>query len=184
MMFVTVIEYVLKAVAIIDIAFGAISSGLVLLSPPGLMALFVTVLVVVTVLGCGTALLAIDSLYPQAVVVPGLPGLLWLVAPASVASVVLSDLLLEGTVLRVLRRWGMGMLRVRLVEVVLGGFVAALSLATTARLLSEAELASVAALAVGLIGAFVRYYLGTWMDSTTFGDLAGREADFFDEEVD
>ena len=176
---------VLKAVAIIVIAFGVISSGLLLLlSPPGLMALFIAMLVAVTVLGCGTALLAIDFLYPQTVVVPGLPGLLWLVVPASVASVVASDLLLEGTMLRVLRRWGMSMLRVRLVEVVLGGLVTALSLATTARLLSEAELASVAALAAGLIGAFVRYYLGAWTDSMTFGDLAGREADFFDGEVD
>lgn len=181
----TVVEYVLRTVAIVVIVVGVISSGFVLLlSAPGLMAFFVAVLVAVTVLGSGAALLAIDFLYPHAVVVSGLPGLLWLVVPASLASVVVFNLSLERVMLRALRGWGVGLPRIRLVEGMLGSLSTALALAATARLLPAVELSLVAALTAGMIGAFVRYYFGVWMDDAVLGGVAGAEADYFDEETD
>lgn len=181
----TVVEYVLKAIAVVVLVVGVIGSGLVLLvTTAGLMTLFVALMVAVTTLSVGTALLAIDFLYPQAVVVSGFSGLLWLVVPASLASVVIFDLALEGVVLRVVRRWGLGMPRIRPVEGVLGGAATALALVVTARFVPDAELSPGAALLAGLIGAFVRYYLATWIDDTALGGFGGAEADFFDGEQD
>ena len=136
----------------------------------GIMALFVAAFVVVSAVGSGAALLAIDFLYLQAVEVSGFLGLLRLVVPASLASVLLFDLLLEGLVLRVLRRWGMGMPAIEIVEVAAGGLVTAVSLAIVARLMPDAGLSAAAALAAGLIGAFVRYFVELFLSDTNLGD--------------
>lgn len=155
------VEYVLQGLAAIVIVVGLLCSAVVLLlSEIGIVALFVAIFAVATAAGSGVALLAIDFLYPETMAVTGIAGLLWLVVPASLASVLLFDLGLEGLVLRLLRRRGMEASGIELLEAIAGGLVTALSLAVTARVLPEARLSAGAALAAGLTGAFVRYYIG------------------------
>ena len=76
----------------------------------------------------------------------------------------------------VLRRWGMGMPAIEIVEVATGGLVTAGSLAIVARLMPDTGLSAGAALAAGLIGAFVRYFVGLFLSDTNLGDT-----DFIEE---
>jgi hypothetical protein len=166
---VTLVEYALRVLAVIVIAFGLLCVALtLLLSEAGIIALFVVAFVAVTAAGSGAALLAIDLLYPQAVDVSGFKELLWVVVSASLASVLLFDLLLEGLVLKVLRRWRMSMPAIELVEAVAQGLFTAASLVIVARLMPDAALSAGAALAAGLIGAFVRYYIGLYLGDRDF----------------
>jgi hypothetical protein len=158
------------------IVLGAILSLAILLATnrAGLTVLlfvaFAAAISAVTSAASGAALLAIGFLYPQAVAVTGLPDLLWLVIPASLSSVVLFDLCLEGPMLRILKFAGMGIAGIRIVEVFAGGVFIALALAVVAHLAPDAGLSPGAALAAGLIGAFVRYFAGLYLDDTAFGD--------------
>lgn len=161
----------MKVVAVVVIVFGTISAGLVLLmSAPGMMAAFVVAFASVAAVSAGATLLAIDFLYPEAVVVSGFVDLLWLVVPASLGSVVVFDFLLEGGLLALLKRTGLGLPRIWAIEAFLGGLFLALALGVTARFLSGTELGVVAALTAGLISAFVRYYLGLWLGETGLED--------------
>jgi hypothetical protein len=74
--------------------------------------------------------------------------------------VLLFDLGIEGALLRLLQRMGIGTQGIGLLETIVGGLVAALSLAVIARLLPETRLSAGAALPAGLICAFLRYYVG------------------------
>lgn len=56
-----------------------------------------------------------------------------------------------------------------MIEAFLGGVFLALSLLVVARFLPDIELSAVAALAACLTSAFVRYYLGLWIDDADFG---------------
>ena len=76
----------------------------------------------------------------------------------------------------VLRRWGIGMPAIEIVEVAARGLVTARSLAIVARLMPDAGLSAGAALAAGLIGAFVRYLVGLFLSDTNLGDT-----DFIEE---
>jgi hypothetical protein len=166
-----VLEYAMKVVAVVVIVFGTISAGLVLLmSAPGMMAAFVVAFASVAAVSAGATLLAIDFLYPEAVVVSGFVDLLWLVVPACLGSVVVFDFLLEGGLLAPLKRTGVGLPRIWAIEDFLGGLFLALALVVTARFLPGTELSPVAALAAGLISAFVRYYLGLWLSETDLED--------------
>ncbi len=62
----------------------------------------------------------------------------------------------------------------------MGGFVTAVSLAMAARLIQDAGLSVGAALAAGLIGAFVRYFAGLWIGEINLGG----DVDLLDEESD
>ncbi len=167
---ITLVEHVLQVLAGAVIVIGLVCGALVLLlSAPGLMALFVAAFVAVTAAGSGLALLAIDFLFSEAVDVSGIVDLLWLVIPASLASVLLFDLGLEGLMLRALQRLGLGMPRIEFIEAIAGGLFTAVSLVVTARLLPDAGLSAGAALAAGLIAAFIRYYVGQWFLDTKFG---------------
>ncbi len=174
---ITLAECVLQVVAAIVIVVGLICSALILLlSAPGLMALFVAAFVAVTAAGSGAALLAIDFLYPGAMDVPGPSELLWLVIPASLGSVVFFDLGLEGLMLRTLQRLGLGMPGIELIEAFAGGLFTAASLVVVAHLTLDAELSTGAALAAGLISAFVRYYIGQCSLDTDLGGGPGTDS--------
>ena len=160
-------------VAVVVIVLGSISAGLVLLlTTPGLMAAFVAVWALIATAGCGATLLAIDFLFPQAVVFPGLVGLLWLVIPAALVSATLFDLVLEGWVLTLLKRTGLELPRIWMIEAFVSGLFLALALGVTAGFLSDTHLSPAAALAAGLISAFVRYYLGLWFDDAVMDEGA------------
>lgn len=177
-----VLEYVVGGVAIITVVLGTVGAGLaLLLTPPGLMAAFVAVWTLVAAVGSGTTLLAVDFLFPAAVDIPGLAGLLWLVVPASLASATLFDLVLEGGVLALLKRTGLDLACIHQIEALLGGVFLGLALVVTASLLSGVGVSPVAALAAGLISAFTRYYLGMWLDGALG---AGDGAESFDGETD
>ncbi len=164
-------EYVLKAVAVVVILGGLLPLVLLLLfSRVGIVLLFVAALGSVTAVGAGATLLALDFLYPRSVTVSGFTGLLWLVVPASLASVLLFDMVLEELVLRALQQRGLGMGGIRLVEAFLGGLATALALMVTARLVSGTEILTAAALVAGLISAFLTYFVGTWLRDIDFGD--------------
>ncbi|CAN5599522.1 hypothetical protein BH24ACT18_BH24ACT18_21110 [soil metagenome] len=166
-----VLEYAMKVVAVVVIVFGTISAGLVLLmSAPGMMAAFVVAFASVAAVSAGATLLAIDCLYPEAGVLSCFVDLLWLVVPACLGSVVVFDFLLEGGLLAPLKRTGVGLPRIWAIEDFLGGLFLALALVVTARFLPGTELSPVAALAAGLISAFVRYYLGLWLSETDLED--------------
>ena len=135
-----------------------------------LFVAFAAAISAVTSAASGAALLAIGFLYPQAVAVPGLSGLLWLVIPASLSSVVLFDFWLEGWMLRILKFAGMGIPGIRIVEVFAEGVFLALALAVVAHLAPDTGLSPGAALAAGLIGALVRYFAGLYLDDTVSGD--------------
>lgn len=174
-------EYILRVFAAIVIVVGLVCAALVLLlSEVGVFVLFIVAFVAVTAAGSGTALLAVDSLYPRAVDVPGLLSLLRVVLLASLASVLLFDITLEGLLLRALRRLEIGMTGIGLVETIIGGFVTAVSLIIVARFMPAAELSVVAALAAGMTGAFVRYYVGLYLLDI---DLGEDDMDL-DEELD
>jgi hypothetical protein len=94
--------------------------------------------------------------------------LLWLVIPASLSSVVLFDLWLVGLMLRILRFAGMSIAGIRIVEVFVEGVFIALALAVVAHLAPDAGLSPGAALAAGLIGAFVHYFAGLYVEYMVF----------------
>ncbi|BBL80421.1 hypothetical protein RxyAA322_22750 [Rubrobacter xylanophilus] len=113
------------------------------------------------------ALLAIGFLYPQAVISTGLSGLLWLVVMASTASVLLFDFLIDGFVLRALRRLTPSKAWVGIGEAFAGGIVTALTLALGAHLMpGVVELSDGAAFGAGQTSAFVRYYVGLYLRDT------------------
>lgn len=154
----------MQGLAVVVIVVGLLCCAVVLiLSEVGILALFVAAFLLATAAGSGAALLVVDFLYPETVIVSGLAGLLLLVVLASVASVLIFDLGLEGLVLRLLRRGGMDVPGIEVLEAIGGGLVTALSLAVAARVLPEAGLSAGAALTAGLTGAFVRYYVGLYL---------------------
>lgn len=160
-----VLEYVMGIAAVVAIVVGLVSSGLVLLlSAPGLMAAFVVAWTLVAAVGSGTTLLAIDFLFPGAMDVSGLTGLLWLVVPASLASATLFDLVLEGGVLALLKRTGLDLRRIHLIEAFVGGVFLGLALVVTARFVPGVGVSPAAALTAGLTAALARHYLGLWLD--------------------
>lgn len=182
---VTLAQYDLRFVSIVVIiAFSLLQIALLMsFTRVGVFALFVGAFVFVTAALSGAALLTIQLLYPQAVVVPRLSSLMWLVVPASLASVLLFDLLLEGLLLRVLKLGGVGLSAIWIAETVMGGLFAALSLVMVARLLTAVELAAGAALLAGFVSAFVRYYLGLWIGSVGLrGDAAADLGEVMDAE--
>lgn len=178
----TLMEYVLQGVALVVVVF--LSLCTLLLTRVGRVALFVVTFAAAIAVPSGLALLATDFLYPGTGVVAGFGRLLWLVIPASVASVILFDLVLEGFVLRFLRRMGMALIRIRLLEAFLGGLFTALSLFVAAQLLPETKLYGGAALVAGQTGAFARYYLGLWLGETNFGGDEAILDDMDFEELD
>ena len=182
---VTVAEYALKFVAVVVIAFSLLQITLLMaFTRTGIFVLFVGAFVFMTAALSGMALLAVQLLYPQAVPVPGFSSLLWLVVPASLASVVLFDLLLEGLLLRALKSKGVGLPAIWVVEAAARGPFTALALVVVARLLTGVELAVGAALTAGFADSFVRYYLGLWVGEAGLsgGDAAADLGEVMDAE--
>ena len=178
---VTLMEHVLVGSLIVFLVLAIVLNLIILLlSAPGLMALFVTTFVVLRAAASGGTLLALDFLYPGAVYVAGLRELLMLVGVASLASVLLFDFGLEGLLLKALQRVGLSLPRIWGVETIVEGLVTDVMLVVAARLLtrfgpellgtSEVGLSVGAALAAGLISAFVRYFLGLCLSDTNLGD--------------
>lgn len=151
---------------------------LMLFSRTGLFVLFAAVgFAIPTAVGVGATLAAVDSLYPGAVVVDGVAGMLWLSALASVASTAAFDLGAEGLLLRGLRRLGLGMDGVRFVEAIVGSFLIAAALSTIALLLPDAGLSAAGAMTAGVVASFARYFVGLYLEDKVLGD-----SHTFDEE--
>ena len=174
------VDYALKAGAVILVLFWLLFvAPLLLLSAPGIVALFVAVFVVLRAAASGATLLALGFLYPSTVDVAGLRELLWLVALASLASVLLFDFGLEGFLLKALQRRGMSLTGIRGVEAVGEGLITAIMLVLAARVLtgfgselfgtSEVGLSLGAALGAGSTSAFVRYFLGVLLVDVNAG---------------
>ncbi|QYJ16274.1 hypothetical protein Rxycam_02107 [Rubrobacter xylanophilus DSM 9941] len=178
----TLFEYIL-AIPGVFVTFGVALSLVVLLlfTRAGFTAFvflaFAVVISALTSFVSGTTLAAIDFLYPQAVSVPGFWSLLLLVVLASLASTLLFDLWLEGLFLRVLKKLGMEISRIRAAEAFAEGLFIALALIVFARLLPEIGLSVVAAVIAGMTGAFVRYFVGLYLDEAISDDM-----DFLEEE--
>ncbi len=137
-----------------------------------LFVVFSAVTSVVTAVSSGAAVLAMGFLYPQSVSVAGLSGLLWLVIPASLSSVVLSRLLLEGLMLlRDMKFPGISIPAIRIVEMFAEGAFLALALTVFAHLEPDARISSGTALAASMIGAFVRYFAGLYVDELDPDDV-------------
>ncbi len=176
-----VLEYTLKVLAVVVVVSGAIGSGLVLLlSPLGMAAAFVLTFALFSALGSGTALLATSFLFPGVVSFSSLSDLLWLVVPPSLASAILFDLVLERGLLSLLERTGLGLSRIHMTEAFVGGLFLGTALSVTAAFLTDVRVSPAAALAAGLISAFIRYYLGLWL-----GDRLGGsdDAELSDEQT-
>lgn len=173
------VEYALKACAVLVMLWAFFSIVVILLSSElGVFVLFIGAFTALNAAGSGVALLALGALYRGAAVFSELSGLLWLVVPASLASVLFFDLLLEGLVLRTLKHLSMELSTIWIVEFILGSLFTALSLGIVAYLIPSVELAVGAALAAGLFSAFLRYYLGLWLhdvDLMGYGRVRGEE---------
>lgn len=155
------VEHTLRSVAVLVILLGLLQFALLLIGTGlGIFALFVAGFAIVRGFSSGTALLALGFLSPRALDAVRLSELLWLVGPASLLSVVLFDLALDGLTLRLLRLCGLGALGIGVGEVVAGGTVAALTLIGAARFVpGAAGLSVTSALVAGLTGSFVLYYI-------------------------
>ena len=164
-------EYVLKTCAVLTILWSLLNFVTIMVSTrPGLAVFFLGFLVAITAIGSGTTLLAVSFLFPGAVSFSGYMDPLWQVGSASLGSVILIDILLEGPLLAFLKRMGLELPRIWMIEAVLSGVSLGLALIVAARFVPDAELSPVAALAAGLISAFVRYYLGLWIGEMDLED--------------
>lgn len=171
MIFVEYAEYILKTCAVLVILWSLLNFVTIMASTRfGLAVFFLGSLVATTAVGSGTTLLAVSFLFPGAVSFSGYMDLLWQVGPASLGSVILIDILLEGPLLAFLKRMGLELPRIRMIEAVLSGASLGLALIVAARFVPDAELSPFAALAAGLISAFVRYYLGLWIGEMDLED--------------
>ncbi len=131
-----------------------------------------------TALGSGITLAVVDFLYPQAVVVGGFAGFLWLVVLASLASTVVFDLGAESLLLRLLRRFGMSLNSIKLVEAVVGGVFIAAALYATAFFLPGADISIAATFIAGEVSAFARYFIGLYLEDNVSGGNRGRRKNF------
>lgn len=116
-----------------------------------------------TAIVAGVSLAVMDLLYPQGVAVGGFVDLLWMVVLASVVSMVVFDLGVEGLLLRALQKLGMGMNDIRVVEEIAASLFIALALFLVSALMPEAELSVGVVLVAGLICGLVRYMIGLYM---------------------
>ena len=155
----TAVEYSLKAIAGLIVLLTLLQLALLLIGTSvGILALFTAGFTIVRASSSGAVLLAADFLSPWMPDAAGLLNLLWLVVPASLLSVVLFDLTLDGPVLWLLRRIGLDELWVGIGEVVAGGLVAALMLEGSAHFVPNAAvLPASLALIAGMTCSFVLY---------------------------
>lgn len=151
-------------------------------SAVGLTAIFVAVFTLVIAVPATATFLAANFLFPEAVSFPTWTNLLWLVVPASFASVILFDFLLEEVMPRSLRGRIQSEPLLKLAEAVARGFFVALMLVAASRFVPDAAGVSFgAALAAGMVAAFVRFYLGMYLDDSGDAGLLIKE---FGEEFD
>lgn len=155
----TAVEYGLRAIAGLVVFLALLQIALLLIGTSvGILVLFTMCFTIVRASSSGAVLLAVDFLSPQTLNAAGLLNLLWLVGPASLLSVVLFDLTLDGPVLWLLRRMRLNELWVGVGEVVVGGLVAALMLKGSAHFVHNAAVLPVSlALVTGIICSFVLY---------------------------
>lgn len=166
-------EYGLRAIAALVILVGVIQFAILLVGTgAGVVALFVAGFAIVYAFSSGTVLLATEFLFPGSVAFPGAIGLLWLVGPVSLTFTVVFDLALEGFLIALFRRVGLYPPCARQIEALLRGPFLALALLAMAFWLPGVELSPAAALAAGLISAFICCYLGLWLGGTFPGDAA------------
>ncbi len=108
----------------------------------------------------------------------GWSELFWLVVPSSVASVLLFDFLLDALMPRALRIRVKSDLRFGLGEALGRGLFIALMLISASRLVPDVAGASAgAALAASVVSAFVRFYLGLYLDGAGDPDLIEEDLD-------
>lgn len=164
----TPLGYALKGLAAL-VALGILLNLVIslALTRVGIITLFVSAFVVVRSVASGATLLAAGFLYPEAVTFAGFFDLFLLVGVASLASVVLFDLGLEGLVLRTIRRLGTGVPQAWLGTAFVEALVTASMLLLVMNLVPGTAGLSVGAASVaGAISAFVRYYLELYLFST------------------
>lgn len=175
------VDTVLQVAGVVAIALMIISIALsLMLSEVRWMILFAAAFALSIAIPSSAALLAANLLFPESVTSAGWPEVLWLIIPASLASVILFDFLLDEIVPRPLReriqsdpRFGIG-------EATGRGIFVALMLILASRLVPDAAGVSAgAALAAGMVAAFVRYYLGLYLDDS--GDAGLLEEEFAEE---
>lgn len=164
-------EYALKACAVLVMVWSffnfVVATSFTRL---GLVLLFVGSSVAITGTSSGATLVAAEFLYPQTVDVGGLFALLWLSIVASLASVILFDLLIANLLQWTLTAIGVRLPAARVAEAGARSVFTALSLSVVASVSSGVDLSATAALAAGIAAAFVRYYLGLWIGDASFGE--------------
>ena len=158
--------YVLQALGVLLLVGLAVNLVVLLLvSREGLFMLVAIVgFALPTAVGAGSALAAVDFLYPSAVTMDGFAGFFWLIVLASLMSTAVFDLGAEGALLRLLQRLGLDMDSIRLVEAVAGSLFVAAALSAATLLLPSVAVSAGAALVAGLVSAFARYFLGLYLD--------------------
>lgn len=163
----SLLGYALKGLAAL-VALGIVMNLAILLmfTKIGIMTLFVTAFVAVRAVASGSTLLATGFLYPKAATFASFSDLLLLIGVASLASVVLFDLGLEGLVLRTIRHLGAGVPQAWMATAFVEALVTASMLLLVVNLVPGTVGLSVgAALVAGAVSAFVRYYLELYLSS-------------------
>lgn len=171
------VDTILQVVGIAAIALMIISIALSLtLSEVGWMILFATAFTLVIAIPSFATFLMADFLFPESVASAGWTGLLWLIVPASLASVILFDFLLDEITPRSLRGRIQNEPPFKITEAAMRGFFVALMLVAASRLVPDAAGVSVgAAISAGMFATFVRYYLGLYLDDSGDADLLAEE---------
>lgn len=148
----------------------------------GLTAIFVAAFSLVIAVPCAATLLAADFLFSASLTFTAWTQLLLLVLPASLATVILFDFLLDALIPRSIRIRIQSEPSFKIGETVARGLFVALMLVVASRLVPDAAGVSVgAAFAAGMAASFVRFYLGLYLDDS--GD-AGLLAEEFAEDLD
>lgn len=117
-----------------------------------------------TAIAAGASLAFIDLLFPQAVVVDGFGDLVWLVVLASLISMTVFDLGVEGSLLWILQKLGTSRGGIRVIEEIAASIFIAAALLGASLLIPAAELSVSAILITGLICGLVRYFLGSYIN--------------------
>lgn len=158
-MSLTMIEAVIKVVFFTVLAIFVLANAaiLVFLTEAGLVILFAVAFITVIVTFSGTALLAMNFLYPETITFTGLVDLIVLVVLSSFSSMLLF-LWAEDLMAETLGRSGFDEPWTEIGFVGVHGIVTALLLTLVARFMPGVELVVGAALAAGLTGAFGFYF--------------------------
>lgn len=130
-----------------------------------------------TAIAAGASLAFIDLLFSQAVVVDGFGELVWLVVLASLISMVVFDLVVEGRLLWMLQKLGTSRGGIRVIEEIAASLFIAAALLGASLLIPAAELSVSTILTTGLICGLVRYFLGRYFGKDSVEDSKSERRD-------